>query len=161
MRVGLRYVRGLSDALLDRIDDARAEQPFTDLADFTRRTGAPTDALEALATGGAFGCFDRSRREALWAAGALRDARPDKLPGMVTGAEAPTLPGMHEVEEIAADLWATGLSAARHPTELVREPSSRPGGSSPPSALRELPDRTVVDVAGWSRTASSRRRRRA
>ena len=54
MRVGLRYVRGLSDTLLDRIDDARAEQPFTDLADFTRRTGAPTDALEALATAGAF-----------------------------------------------------------------------------------------------------------
>src|SRR6516225_8876103 len=67
LRVGLRYVRGLSDALLDRIDDARAEQPFTDLADFTRRTGAPTDALEALATAGAFTCFDHSRREALWA----------------------------------------------------------------------------------------------
>ena len=54
MRVGLRYVRGLSDALLDRIDDARADEPFTDLDDFTRRTGAPTDALEALATAGAF-----------------------------------------------------------------------------------------------------------
>ena len=54
MRVGLRYVRGLSDALLDRIDDARDDEPFTDLADFTRRTGAPTDALEALATAGAF-----------------------------------------------------------------------------------------------------------
>ena len=37
---------GLSSALLDRIDDERAEQPFTDLEDFTRRTGAPTDALE-------------------------------------------------------------------------------------------------------------------
>ncbi len=147
MRVGLRYVRGLSDALLDRIDDARAERPFADLADFTRRTGAPTDALEALATGGAFGCFDRSRREALWAAGALRDARPDKLPGMVTGAEAPTLPGMHEVEEIAADLWATGLSAARHPTELVRaELAAR--GIVTAEALQELPDRTVVDIAG-------------
>ena len=147
MRVGLRYVRGLSDALLDRIDDERAEQPFTDLADFTRRTGAPTDALEALATAGAFACFDHGRREALWAAGALRDARPDKLPGMVTGAEAPTLPGMNEVEEIAADLWATGLSAARHPTEFVRDELAARGIVTA-EALRELPDRTVVDVAG-------------
>src|SRR3954451_11852438 len=65
MRVGLRYVRGLSDGLLDRIDEARAEQPFTDLADFTRRTNAPTDALEALATAGAFACFDHDRRSAL------------------------------------------------------------------------------------------------
>jgi error-prone DNA polymerase len=147
MRVGLRYVRGLSGALLDRIDDTRAEQPFTDLADFTRRTGAPTDALEALATAGAFTGFDHSRREALWAAGALRDARPDKLPGVMTGAEAPTLPGMHEAEEIAADLWATGLSTARHPTELVRtELSAR--GIVTAEALRELPDRSVVDIAG-------------
>jgi error-prone DNA polymerase len=147
MRVGLRYVRGLSDALLDRIDDARAEQPYVDLADFTRRTGAPTDALEALATAGAFGCFEHSRREALWAAGALRDARPDKLPGMVTGADAPRLPGMHEVEEVAADLWATGLSAARHPTEMVREQLAARGIVTA-ADLRSLPDRTVVDVAG-------------
>ncbi len=147
MRVGLRYVRGLSDALLDRIDDARDDQPFTDLADFTRRTAAPTDALEALATAGAFACFDRSRRAALWAAGALRDARPDKLPGMVTGADAPMLPGMTDVEEIAADLWATGLSAARHPTEFVRaELAAR--GIVTAEGLRGLPDRTVVDIAG-------------
>ncbi|MFI5054595.1 MAG: error-prone DNA polymerase, partial [Acidimicrobiia bacterium] len=147
MRVGLRYVRGLSSALLDRIDDARAEQPFTDLQDFTRRTGAPTDALEALATAGAFACFGRSRRAALWAAGALRDARSDKLPGMVTGVDAPMLPGMTEVEEVAADLWATGLSAARHPTEFLRaELAAR--GIATAEALRELPDRTVVDIAG-------------
>ncbi len=147
MRVGLRYVRGLSSALLDRIDDERAEQPFTGLEDFTRRTGAPTDALENLATAGAFECFGRTRRSALWAAGALRDARPDKLPGMVTGADAPMLPGMNEVEEVAADLWSTGLSAARHPTEFVREQLTERGVVTA-ETLRELPDRTIVDVAG-------------
>jgi error-prone DNA polymerase len=147
MRVGLRYVRGLSSALLDRIDDERAEQPFTGLEDFTRRTGAPTDALENLATAGAFECFGRTRRSALWAAGALRDARADKLPGMVTGADAPMLPGMNEVEEVAADLWSTGLSAARHPTEFVREQLAERGVSTA-ETLRELPDRTIVDVAG-------------
>jgi error-prone DNA polymerase len=147
VRIGLRYARGLSTALLDRIDDARAEQPFADLQDFTRRTGAPTDALESLATAGAFACFDRSRRAALWAAGALRDARADKLPGMVTGADAPMLPGMNEVEEVAADLWATGLSSARHPTEFLRaELTAR--GIATAEDLRELPDRSVVDIAG-------------
>ena len=136
MRVGLRYVRGLSSALLDRIDDERAEQPFTDLEDFTRRTGAPTDALENLATAGAFECFGRSRRSALWAAGALRDARVDKLPGMVTGADAPTLPGMNEIEEVAADLWSTGLSSARHPTEFVREELTAAGSGHRRDAAR-------------------------
>ncbi|HEX5587262.1 MAG TPA: error-prone DNA polymerase, partial [Acidimicrobiia bacterium] len=147
VRVGLRYVRGLSDALLDRIDAARAERAFTDLEDFTRRTGAPSDALENLATAGAFGCFDRSRRAALWAAGALRDARAGTLPGLVTGVEAPPLPGMTETEETAADLWATGMSTARHPTELVRTALAARGIVTAGS-LRELPDRSVVDVAG-------------
>ena len=59
-----------------------------------------------------------------------------------------TLPGMTEIEEVAADLWATGLSSARHPTEFVRERAHGTREWSPPTMLRELPDRTIVDVAG-------------
>ncbi len=147
VRMGLRYVRGLADALLDRIDAERERARFTSLSDFTRRTGASTDAIEALATAGAFGNLDETRRSALWAAGALRDARADKLPGLVTGAAAPPLPGMTEVEETAADLWATGLTAGRHPTEFVRGRLSD-RGVVPIEALGELPHRTVVEVAG-------------
>jgi len=147
VRIGLRYVRGLSSALLDRIDEERAVASFADLEDFTRRTGAPVDALEALATAGAFGCFGVDRRSGLWAAGALREARADKLPGVVTGIEAPPLPGMDEVEETAADLWATGLSPGRHPTEFVRAELSRRGVVTT-FALRELEPHRVVEVAG-------------
>jgi error-prone DNA polymerase len=147
VRMGLRYVRGLADALLDRIDGERDRKPFASLSDFTRRTGAPTDAIEALATAGAFGSLGETRRSALWAAGALRDARADKLPGLVTGIDAPSLPGMTEVEETAADLWATGLTPGRHPTEFVRERLTDRGVVTV-EALRELPHRTVVEVAG-------------
>jgi error-prone DNA polymerase len=147
VRMGLRYVRGLADALLDRIDAERDRSPFISLSDFTRRTGAPTDAIEALATAGAFGTLGENRRSALWAAGALRDARADKLPGLVTGVTAPPLPGMTEVEETAADLWATGLTPGRHPTEFVRERLTERGVVTV-EALRELPHRTVVEVAG-------------
>jgi error-prone DNA polymerase len=147
VRMGLRYVRGLADALLDRIDAERDRKPFASLSDFTRRTGAPTDAIEALATAGAFGSMGQTRRSALWAAGALRDARADKLPGLVTGVDAPALPGMTEVEETAADLWATGLTAGRHPTEFVRERLTDRGVVTV-EALRELQHRSVVEVAG-------------
>src|SRR5471032_775147 len=95
IRLGLRSVRGLHDALLDRIDDERVERRFVDLEDFVRRTGATVDQIEALATAGAFeGCFGQSRRAALWAAGALGTARPharrdgtvvETLPGVITG----------------------------------------------------------------------------
>jgi error-prone DNA polymerase len=157
VRLGLRSVRGLHDALCDRIDDERDQQPFTDLEDFVRRTGATVDQVEALATAGAFEqCFGQSRRSALWAAGALGTARPtvrrdgavvETLPGIVTGAEAPMLPGMTEMETASADLWSMGISVGKHPTEFVREELTRQGVVTA-SALRTLPDRTVIEVAG-------------
>ena len=147
VRIGLRYVRGLADRLVDRIDEARAERAFTDLEDFTRRSGATVDALESLATAGAFAGFGVTRRAGLWAAGGLRDARPDTLPGIVTGIDAPTLPGMTDLEATAADLSSTGLSAARHPTEFVR-PELTAAGVLTAETLRERPDRATVEVAG-------------
>jgi error-prone DNA polymerase len=157
IRLGLRSVRGLHDALLDRIDDERVVRTFTDLEDFVRRTGATVDQVEALATAGAFErCFGQSRRAALWAAGALGTARPnarrdgtvvETLPGVVTGTDAPPLPGMTEMETVYADLWAMGLSVGKHPTEFVREELTRQGVVTS-AQLRELPDRTVVEVAG-------------
>jgi error-prone DNA polymerase len=147
VRLGLSSVRGLSTALLDRVEDAQDARPFDDLEDFSRRTGASTDAIEMLATAGAFTCFGVSRREALWAAGALRGARPDALPGIVTGTDAPELPGMADVEEAAADLQSMGLSPERHPTEFFRAELTRLGVVTS-ADLRELPDRTVIEVAG-------------
>jgi error-prone DNA polymerase len=148
VRIGLRYVRNLGDTLLERIEAERETGgPFKDLEDFVRRTGAPTDALEGLATAGGFGCFGLSRRDALWAAAALRDVRPDKLPGLVTGLQAPSLPGMTAPEEAAADLWSMGLSPAAHPTEFTR-PALDGRGVVTIAALAGLPHRTVVEVAG-------------
>jgi error-prone DNA polymerase len=148
VRIGLRYVRNLGDGLLERIEAERASQGlFGNLEDFARRTGASTDAIEGLATAGAFGCFGLSRREALWAAAALREARPDKLPGLVTGLEAPPLPGMTAQEEAAADLWSMGLSPAAHPTEFTR-PALDERGVVPIAALAGLAPRSVVEVAG-------------
>ena len=148
VRIGLRYVRNLGDTLLERIVAERAAGgPFASLEDLARRTGASTAACEALATAGAFGCFGLSRRDALWAAAALREARPSKLPGLVTGLEAPPLPGMTPVEEAAADLWAMGLSPTSHPTQFAR-PDLEAAGVVPIAALAEVPHRSVVEVAG-------------
>jgi error-prone DNA polymerase len=157
VRLGLRSVRGLHDALLDRIDDERAVKPYSDLEDFVRRTGATIDQVEALATAGAFEhCFGQSRRSALWAAGALGTARPnvrrdgtvvETLPGVVIGDRAPVLPGMTEMETVHADLWAMGISIGKHPTEFVRAELQRQGVVTALD-LREIADRTVVEVAG-------------
>ncbi|MBJ7382358.1 MAG: error-prone DNA polymerase, partial [Acidimicrobiia bacterium] len=118
---------------------------------FARRTDAPVDALESLATAGAFSIFGHDRREALWSAGALRATRPGmrlgRLPGLVPGMEAPTLPGMEPEEVVAADLWATGISPDHHPTEFSRADLVKRGVVTTGS-LRNTPHGSVVEVAG-------------
>jgi error-prone DNA polymerase len=157
VRLGLRSVRGLHDSFCDHVDDERAREPFRDMEDFVRRTGATVDVVETLAAAGAFEqSFGLTRRSAMWAAGALRDARPhvlrsgavvETLPGLLTGLDAPTLPGMTEPETVASDLWSMGLSPGRHPTEFVRAELVRQGVVTA-ADLRVLPDRSVVEVAG-------------
>ncbi len=157
VRLGLRSVRGLHDSFLDHVDDERDREPFHDIEDFVRRTGATVDAIETLAAAGAFEqSFGLGRRRALWAAGALRNARPEvrrdgtvtqTLPGLLPGVEAPQLPGMSAADEVASDLWSMGLTVGQHPTEFVREELTRQGVVSA-AALRTLPDRSVVEVAG-------------
>jgi error-prone DNA polymerase len=118
VRLGVSYVRTIGEELAERIADGR---PYASMADLVHRIGLSQAQVEALATAGAFGCFGLERREALWAAGAVAQARADRLPGAVVGAEAPRLPGMSPIELSAADLWATGLSAFSHPVEFLRK----------------------------------------
>jgi error-prone DNA polymerase len=69
----------------------------------------------------------RGRREDLWAAGAVAQGGVDRLEGIVTGARAPSLPGMSERETAQADLWATGIAPNGHPTRFVRAELDRLG----------------------------------
>jgi error-prone DNA polymerase len=118
VRLGLGYVRSLGEELAERVAGGR---PYGSMADLVRRTGVNEGQVEALATAGAFGSLGLERRAALWAAGAVAQARADRLPGTAVGAEAPRLPGMSPVELGAADLWATGLSGDSHPVQFARE----------------------------------------
>ncbi|HXH57701.1 error-prone DNA polymerase [Iamia sp.] len=117
VRLGIGSVRGVGD---DRAEAIAAGRPYADAEDLSRRTGAPLAVLEALATAGALDCFGPSRRAALWSIGSVAQSRTDRLAGIVTGAQAPALPGMSPAEEASADLWATGISADGHPTRFIR-----------------------------------------
>ncbi|WP_091463361.1 error-prone DNA polymerase [Micromonospora inyonensis] len=122
VRLGLSSVRTLGDGVAERIEAERAAHgPYRDMPDLARRVGLTAAHLEALATADAFACFGLSRREALWAAGAAAQERPDRLPGTVTGVTAPTLPGMDAVDRLVADVWATGLSPESHPARFLRD----------------------------------------
>ncbi|MDO5644868.1 MAG: error-prone DNA polymerase [Dermabacter sp.] len=122
IRLGLDSVRGISTELAHAIvNDRAASGPFASVPDLARRTGLSTRQVEALATAGALDSLAQGRRAALWAAGAARSDTPGTIAGIDVGHTAPTLPGMSAAELMAADTWATGVSAKAHPMALLRE----------------------------------------
>jgi error-prone DNA polymerase len=137
VRLGLGSVRTLGTersaatktaSVAERIEAERARAgPYRDMADLARRAHLTTTHLEALATADAFGCFGLTRREALWAAGAAAQEKAGRLPGTTTGLDAPMLPGMDEIDEMVADVWATGLSPDSHPVQFIRPSLTRQG----------------------------------
>jgi len=130
VRLGIGSVRGIGSELAEQIETDRVGHGrYTSPEDLARRVPELTLAhLEAMATADLFGeCFGLQRREALWAAGAVSQSRPGRLPGIVTGERPPTLPGMTPMEESIADLWATGVSPEGHPTRFLRDELSKIG----------------------------------
>jgi error-prone DNA polymerase len=120
VRVGLRFVRGLSAKDGERIDAARRERAFASVEDFVDRTRLDEGALAALAEAGAFETFGPSRREALWQArGFTRTSRP-ALP--LSGDEpAPDFAPLNVFETIGWDYGSTHMSPRGHPLEPLRD----------------------------------------
>ncbi|HEX2893089.1 MAG TPA: OB-fold nucleic acid binding domain-containing protein, partial [Marmoricola sp.] len=145
VRLGLDSVRGIGTDLAERIVAARAERPFADMRDLSRRAGLDSGHLEALATAGAFEPWGLGRREALWNAGFTE--RDDQLEGAGAVVEAPSLPGMDPVGHTLADLWATRISPDAHPFGHLRPMLTSAGIRSVGDLFTGEPDRRV-HVAG-------------
>ncbi len=122
LRLGLGSVRGVGDTTAARIVAGR---PWAGGEDLVRRAGATQAQLETLAAAGALDSEDSgtaaSRRRLVWAAGAAAQGTPDRLPGVVVGAEAPPLPAPSPYDSVGDDLWALGLAPERTAMHLARE----------------------------------------
>ncbi|MQA61404.1 MAG: DNA polymerase III subunit alpha, partial [Actinophytocola sp.] len=148
VRIGLASVRTLGQELAEGIVEERLRGgAFGSMTDLARRVRLRTPQVEALATAGAFGCFEPDRRKALWAAGAVAQERPEKLPGSGVGVSAPALPGMDGAELVMADVWATGLSPDSFPTQFLRARLDRLG-VVPAERLVKVPEGTRVLIGG-------------
>ncbi|CPW81529.1 Error-prone DNA polymerase [Mycobacteroides abscessus] len=148
VRIGFGAVRHVGAELAQKIvEERKAHGPFGSLLDLTGRIQLTTPQVEALATGGALGCFGMSRREALWVAGAAAAQRPDRLPGVGVSSRIPGLPEMGEVTRAAADVWATGVSPDSYPTQFLRARLDAMG-VVPAKGLFGVPDGSRVLVAG-------------
>jgi error-prone DNA polymerase len=149
VRLGLDAVRGISTEVAERIVAARAERPFADQVDLSRRARLDARQLEALATAGvfedAFAGVRMSRRQALWNAGWTEGE--EHLEGVRVAGPAPMLPEMEDVEVTMADLWATGITPAAHPFAHLRDLLRDAGIKSVADCATSEPNRRV-HVAG-------------
>ena len=106
--------------------------------------------------GGQAGAGRRGRAPGAGAAGSGGRHQAARLAGLVTGTEAPPLPGMSPTELNRADLWATGLSPDSYPTELLRPQLDALGVVLAANLSRLARRGAVTSSAGWSPTASGR-----
>jgi len=119
VRLGLHMVRGLSQAAAQRIEQARALQSFSDLADLALRAQLTRSDLQALAAADALAALAGHRRQALWQAVV---SAPDKdlLKHTSVAEPAVLLAAPTEAENIVGDYHALGLTLGRHPLALLR-----------------------------------------
>src|SRR5690606_5555304 len=148
VRLGLAAVTSIGNDLAERIVVERDESgPYRDLADLSRRVGLNTEQLEALASAGAFDSLGVNRREALWNAGSAALEKPDYLEGSRISVQPPLLPILTAAEQMAYDLWATGVSTDDHPIRHVR-PSLAERGALSIGQLEQAETGRRIEVGG-------------
>jgi error-prone DNA polymerase len=135
VRLGLRMVKGLTNADAAALIAARGNRVFVSISELWHRSGVPVSALERIAQADGFRPgLKQSRREALWALRGLPDAplalfaaeaarenawrAEEREPGMA-------LPRMSEGREVVEDYRHTGLSLRAHPMQFLRAEFNR------------------------------------
>jgi error-prone DNA polymerase len=119
VRLGLRMVSGLAQAVAERISQQRVVSPFASTQDLALRCRLDVGDLRALASADALQSLSGHRRQQVWEASALRLA-PALLQGVPIEEEALLLDAAGEGEEVVFDYAAVGLSLRRHPLALLR-----------------------------------------
>jgi error-prone DNA polymerase len=118
VRMGLRYVKSLSEREASRITEARREHPFVSVEDFVRRTGCDERMRTRLSQAGAFESIEPGRRDALWQARGVTAPSPIALD---TADPAVAFRELTGLETIAWDYETTGHSPRGHPLGASRE----------------------------------------
>ena len=146
VRLGLRFVKGLSEAAGRAIQQEQAKAPFRDADDLARRCGLAPSELTLLAHAGALASFGLTRRAALWQVAKV--ARPSgPLYAKVPVDDPSPLPEMTPEEETSADYETASLTAGPHLMTHWRQ-ALRQKGILSAAELTKLPDGKRVRTAG-------------
>ncbi|HSH41044.1 MAG TPA: error-prone DNA polymerase [Arenicellales bacterium] len=146
LRIGLNQVKGLSQGAVERIIEARERARFSSIGDLKRRARLHGDDMEALAAADALRGLAGHRHKAFWEVAGSEAAMP-LFPDPVFNEAEPLLAAPAEIQDIAADYGALGLSLRRHPVALLRDRLAKLGAHSA-AACRTLHDGAAATAAG-------------
>jgi len=123
IRLGLRLVKGLSEAAAKRIDTARLTQAFSSVADLRQRASLDRGSMESLAAADALSSISGHRYQSHWQTMALEDYRPllADNPPLTHHANDAALTTPSLIEEVIADYRSTGVTLRAHPLALLRK----------------------------------------
>ncbi|GAC15444.1 error-prone DNA polymerase [Aliiglaciecola lipolytica] len=143
IRLGLRMIKGLSNATAQMILEQRPKDGYTSVVEI-KQLAIRSDQIEALASANALSGLATNRYKARWAL-------------METETELPLLKNQEqtflfdvspsEVEEMVEDYAATSLSLTRHPIQLLRN-AGKLGRYTAANQLADKEHKSVVNVIG-------------
>jgi error-prone DNA polymerase len=146
VRLGLCMVSGLHATVAERIQAARARQPFASTEELAQRCALDAGDLKALAAADALHNLSGHRRQQVWDAAALHPT-PALLHDAPVREDALAFSPAHESEEVVLDYAATGLSLRSHPVAFLRaELTARKLLSA--AHMRDLPNGRLVRTCG-------------
>lgn len=146
VRLGLRFVKGLSHATGLSIEQEAARGPFADVDNLVRRCHIAKKDLSLLAYAGALAGFGMTRRAALWQSARIGASDEPLFPGRRKEGPSP-LPEMSMLDETIADYDAADLTAGPHLMQFVRKRLNAKG-VVPVADLVKVPDKRRVRTAG-------------
>jgi error-prone DNA polymerase len=150
LRLGMRLVKGLSEAGAQRLIAARTKQPFTSVQDVADRAALDRTDLEALAGAGALASLSGNRHLAFWEVAGTEKPAPLAPRGRRAADDEegrPLLTTPTPWQTVLADYSSTGLTLGPHPLLLLRERLASEHILRA-ADLRDTRDGTKVRVAG-------------
>jgi error-prone DNA polymerase len=154
VRIGLRYVRGMSleKGACEIEEERERDGPFRSLFDFLERTRLKREAVENLIACGAFDSFGLERRELLWQLGLIyrpegRQAEQRQLALALPTEQDMVCPRpMTDWEKMRTDYLVLGLTTGLHPMSFLRERLHE--GVATSRMLEAMEDGQRLDLAG-------------
>ncbi len=152
LRIGLRYVRGLSKPAGEALVQARDLAPFTSIESLAQRVPELSkNNLAILAEIGALNriCPDQPmhRRDALWQVEKASRPSGPLLKTIVEDDEPSPLQQMHTQERLIADYHGTSMTTGPHPMSYCRE-NLQAAGVKSAIELKNTPHGRQATIAG-------------